>query len=400
MVCPDLRRRHPANVPNGANTTGACVRPNSITADLQFIDWSIPPDPTVTGDRGQWTASRFGSNFILAKGVSGPNEQPCPANQLTGLTALPSSGNFNGCSTYVNPSATRSAATEPLCKCNWPPTPFRPSRRLTISRLPMASPAASSFSRPVRQPHGHGKWGTLTSDNDFTIAGADHSHQARFRRQRDGGGRNYTLTLNAVGYSGAVQSQTYTINVGSGLAITSPGTLNGQQGVPVNFWLRPPAFLSQNFRGSESELSAQGLTLTDHGNGTATIADPALRLAGLPVYCYQQQQRALRHHRIQCERHSGTNIRHQLFSAAAGDDHGTVKRNLQRRHRESGAGRVHGASTAVTWTLDPTISAPSWVKFKDNGNGTGTISAFRRWEPRNVQHRPFGERVWLRGQHW
>ncbi len=368
----------PQTYPNGATTTGACVRPNSITADLQFIDWSIPPDPSVTGDRGQWTASRFGSNFILAKGVSGTNEQPCPANQLTGLTSLPSSGNFFGCSTYVNPSAhpiggNGTFVQMQLAPYSVPtfPAPYYFSFTVGQSGSQLIQPAGAPT--PTVTVNG----GTLTSDTDFTIAGSGTTViKLGFQGSPAAAAGSYTLTLNALGYSGAVQSQSYTINVGSGLAITSPGTLNGQQGVPVNFLVTTTGVPFPKISADPNlKLSAQGLTLTDHGNGTATIS-------GTPPYGSLGYQ---------C---ISTNNNNAPCGIIASNANGTVEQEFVTSFSPPPPAMITGplsatfnagiqnqaqvvstgASTAVTWTIDPTISAPSWVKFKDNGNGTGTIS--------------------------
>jgi len=116
--------------------------------------------------------------------------------------------------------------------------------------------------------------GTLTSDPDFTLSLSRTNNsvlQIAFSGNQNATLGDLTLNVNAVGYSGAIQSQTHTIHVKSSLAIPSPDTLNGTAGFPVNFVVTATGNPTPSIT-ADPHLNLWGMTLTDHGNGTATIS--------------------------------------------------------------------------------------------------------------------------------
>ncbi len=116
--------------------------------------------------------------------------------------------------------------------------------------------------------------GTLTSNPDFTIIptiGTPEFNTLRIAFNGNPTAPNQTYTLNVEAAIFALSKQTYTINVQNGLKITSPGILNATAGTPVNFLVTATGSPAPQLSIDPLAL-VDGLTFTDHGNGTATIA--------------------------------------------------------------------------------------------------------------------------------
>src|SRR5262249_2048951 len=60
--------------------------PDSIIADLFYIDWSKPSDPNNPRDRSLLTVARQGNLFTVDKAQTAETRNLCPVNSITGLT--------------------------------------------------------------------------------------------------------------------------------------------------------------------------------------------------------------------------------------------------------------------------------------------------------------------------
>ena len=222
----------------GATGNKKCSQTDSITTDLRYRE----PTPIHVGETilENWTASRFGNNFVhtRAKPWRGYNQQPCEADQSTGKSTQL---DLSKCSSYVDPllsyeagdgnylfsdlqmySAVFSRPTQLWFSAGAPS-----KQTITLNSTPYKS---NVF---VDETDG----GTLKSNTDFEIINGQgtpdfNTLQIKFNGNPAAANQDYTLNLYAAVFP---LKQTYTISVRNQLKITSPGTLSATAGTPVNF---------------------------------------------------------------------------------------------------------------------------------------------------------------------
>ena len=188
--------------------------------------------------------------------------------------------------------------------------------------------------------------GTLTSNSDFTITigqGTPDFNTVRieFNGNSNAPAGDYTLNLNA--QPGLPVHQTYTITVGNELRITSPDTLNGTAGSPLNFLVTATGSPTPKL-SIDPEALVNGLTFTDNGNGTATISG----VAPLPgEFKCVKVDLEYRHHssvRNRRQQHTGNDraaVHLQPGFVSDGERRTTNRRNLHGGRRESGSADVY-----------------------------------------------------------
>ena len=361
----------PSTNPDGSKKTGKCIQPDSITADLYITDWSIAPNPAIRGDRSQWTASRLGNNFILTKGVNDPALHSCTADATAGVTTS-TGGNFTTCSSYVTGAfnligGDGSHARMQLSPYSVPVFPAPYYMSFTAGQTGNQTIQAAGSPVPTLTVGG----GTLTSDSDFTISGAGTSAlKVTFGGSQTPALGDFTLTVNAVGYSGAAQSQAYVIHVNSGLAITSPDTLNGTAGSPVNFLVTTTGFPIPTLK-PDPNLDLSGLTFKDNGNGTATISG-TVAFPAQGVVCFNSGAAC----GIIATNTTGTveqqftiNLVPSLAAHVVAPFSATFVAGIENRVLLTST----GATTPVSWELGDFSTPPSWLSLQNNGDGTAFL---------------------------
>jgi hypothetical protein len=284
--------------------TGTCVQTDSISADLNFINWSFAEWLNQGSEQARFTASRFhdvdflgnirNKFTIVRTGGSLVNGQPlsgsstmhdCPAG-AGGVSPGPYASGTSACWSYVN---------------NQLPIVLGDASRGLINLVDGVTPA---FSGPTNLPFATGVASSQTINvsgtpapggcvsstnlpNDFSVGGYSLGQLQTFgcnfayltadpQVSFDGNASvtpgNYSLTIqfsNSVGTT----HQTYTINVTSQLGIVSPGTMNVTAGFPASFTVvatgdpRPKLTVDPLYKPF-----LNGLTFEDNGDGTATIS--------------------------------------------------------------------------------------------------------------------------------
>jgi len=228
---------------------------STMTPVFRYLGWN-----------GQkYYASRTGPNFLITKANPASSDVTCAANALTGLSTA---SNPSACRTLVAPEVqlkdgagndvtVRMAELPQFTSVNR--VAFTTGVAKTFEVVTSGAPAANvSFS------------GSLPSGVTFAPAGA-----GRVQLQFSGTGPvgTYPLTLTAQNAQGST-TQNFELVIGSTLQITSPAkatfkayeygsflfTTSGS--APVHFTIEVPV--------------PHGLTLTNHGDGTATLAGIAL----------------------------------------------------------------------------------------------------------------------------
>jgi hypothetical protein len=220
----------------------------------------------------------------------------------------------------------------------------------------------------------------LTTDPDFLLGFSEVNNSTLLLKYSGNPNTtlgDFTLNVNATGYSGAIQTQTYTIQVKSGLAITSPNTLNGTAGFPVNFLVTTTGIPTPKIT-ADPNLDLWGMTLTDHGNGTATISGtPPVGTLGSQCLNANLQTGQSFPCGIIATNSQGS-VEQQftinLNSAPSANLVGPPSTNFIAGIINQVVLQSTGAVTPVTWSLYPIQTPPDWVSLKDNGDGTATLT--------------------------
>lgn len=347
-----------------------CGQTDSLAASINYLDWSGV----------KWAAARFGNHFIVSKAVPASTDKPCTADQITGLSPLPSSGDFSACSSYVSsniqimdPSGNQlnvSLAAPPL-----PPaftssttlsfTPGQAATR-TITASGVSTPAlslASGSSNPL--------------PSDFSLSCGSGSCQLAFNGDSNAPAQTYQLSLQAA-IPGASVTQTFSIIVNLNLAITSPATFTGTAGVPVNFTVTTTGTPVPHLALTNMSLQP-GLTFTDNGDGTATISGTANNPAS--TFCTGTIITGDSGPTTQpCGITAGNSLGSTLQSttivlnpapapALTADNRATFIAGIP----NSVVVTTSGAITPVSFLYSQPAVA-GWLSFHDNGDGTAVLS--------------------------
>ena len=358
-------------------TSKKCSQADSITADLHYRQ----PTPIHPGEFAlvNWTASRFGSNFTHTRAQlwRGYDQQPCEADAATGKSTQL---DLSRCSSYVYPSISYEAGDGSFMMTDleiYSAVFSKPTYLSFTAGVPStqtitlaSTPNKSNVS--VDQKNG----GTLPSNPDFTIITKIglpdfNTLDIKFNGNPNAANQDYTLNVYAEFFP---VTETYTISLRNELKITSPGSLNATAGAPVNFLVTATGSPAPKL-SIDPEALVDGLTFTDNGNGTATIA-------GVPPLPGE----------FQCSKidlSTGTSRPCAIFAT---NSQGTVQQpftiNLASAPTASVAPPIGatftagvynqvlltatGATTPVSWTFFPDPNAP-WLSLQDNGTGTAQL---------------------------
>ena len=203
------------------------------------------------------------------------------------------------------------------------------------------------------------------------VCGNNGRFQVTFNGDADSPEQNYALTLAATnGTTDSPLLQTFIIDVSRHLGITSPGSLDGTAGFPVNFQVTTTGFPPPSLSFSSGLLNAfPGLTFTDNGNGTGT-------LGGTPtvpgtVFCPIINGKA--GCGVVASSSQGTVIQAFLINLAPAPPASLglpTQATFVAGAKNSVMLTSTGASTHVVWK---SRSGPSWLTLLDNGNGTAIL---------------------------
>jgi hypothetical protein len=238
-------------------TSGAdCPQSDSISGTLRYIDW----------EGVRWSAMRLGDTFVSTRAQVRPTDVNCPSDTFTGT-------DVSNCRSYAskgipltdgNGSHVRAA----LSPFNAPlftgsaSLPFTPTVASTQAVVATGNPApvicVSSTNLPAEIVLNGGSCGVGT----FNLAFDGAAGVARGR---------FALTLTADNGIGAPVSKTFTVDVDEHVSITSPDTLTGTAGQPINFLItttgNPKPTLTL-----DPLVGLGDLVFRDNGDGTATIS--------------------------------------------------------------------------------------------------------------------------------
>ncbi|MBV8069266.1 MAG: hypothetical protein JO270_05135 [Acidobacteriaceae bacterium] len=338
------------------NVNAPCLVGRGINADIRYVD--------AAGVK--WTASRLANSFVHTKAQPASTDLVCTADTKTGVT--PAGTDFTKCATYVTDDITlkdvggnlvtaKLAVLTPPAISGSTLLAFGPGIPSTQTVTVIGNPAAKVCLSS----------GFLTAD--FSLNGGScgtGSFQIQFNGNRDAATQSYALTLSASNGVGNI-SIPVTVNVSPQLAIISPNVLNVTAGLPVNFTLVATGVPTPTLSASENLL---GLNFKDNGNGTATISG-VVPYPESNAVCFAPCNTG-----ISATNSQGTAT--QFLAITAGSAplanlvppaSATFSAGVPNQHLLYS----NGAITPVSWTLIPDPKA-SWLKLKDNGNGTALLT--------------------------
>jgi hypothetical protein len=200
--------------------------------------------------------------------------------------------------------------------------------------------------------------GALPSGVTFTDNGDGTATLAGTPAATSGG--SYPLTITATNASGAV-TQSYTLTVSSAPTVTSATTAAFYTGTSGTYTVTSTGYPAPAL--TESGALPSGLTFKDNGNGTGTISGTAASgTAGTyPVT-------------LTATNASGTGS--EAVTVTVTQAIGPTITSASTVGLTTGVAGTFAVTTTGTApiTLTETGTLPSGVTFKDNGNGTGTLS--------------------------
>jgi len=176
-------------------------------------------------------------------------------------------------------------------------------------------------------------------------------------------GKTYSLTFAASNGIGSPASQTFTLTVNQAPAITSPNSTTFNVGASASFTVLTTGFPTPSL--TETGTLPAGVTFKDNGNGTATLSGtPASGSAGTYPITFTASNGV------------GTPAP-QTFTLTVNTT-GTAPVLTSGSSTTFTVGTAGTFSVTTTGTPTPSLTEsgtlPSGVTFKDNGNGTATLS--------------------------
>ena len=223
---------------------------DSITPTIFYLDWN----------GNQYSASRVGMNFLIAKGRPAATDTACAVNTPVGLTIVP---DYTVCSSYVQSvvQLKDSLGNNVSVSLGVPPSftsgssaNFAPgiAKTFMIAATGVPAPAITQT-------------GVLPTGISFT-AGPPATLSGTAAAGTEG---TYPITLKAQSAAGSV-TQNFTLNIGTKVVFTSPGSATFTAGQFGSFSIittgkpTPSLALNTSIPG--------GLNFKDNGDGTATIS--------------------------------------------------------------------------------------------------------------------------------
>jgi len=340
----------------------------------QTFTLTIDQAPAITSLNG--TTFTVGSSGSFTVSTSG-----FPAPSLTETGTLPGgvtfTDNHNGTGTLAGTPAAGTAATYPLTltAANGVGTAATQAFTLTVnpgnagpaitsaSNTTFTVGTASTFSvtttgtpAPTLTETGALPSGVTFKDNGNgtgTLSGTPGA----------GTGKAYSLTFTASNGVGSPVSQTFALTVSQAPAITSPSSTTFNVGASASFTVLTTGFPAPSL--TEAGALPAGVTFRDNGNGTATLSGtPASGSAGSYSLTFTASNGV------------GTPPT-QTFTLAV-NTASTAPVFTSASSTTFSVGTAGTFSVTTTGTPTPSLSEtgalPGGVTFKDNGNGTATLS--------------------------
>jgi hypothetical protein len=347
-------------------TASQCNQTGSLIASINYVDWS----------GADWMASRFGNNFSLIKSSPASTDVPCPATS-NGLSPVPPSGNFNGCSSYVASSINlKNGIGNPVTvslTANTVPAFVGPSSLafapgfaktavISLSGHPIPTVCVQSSNLPI----GFGLNGGTCGNGSFAVS---------FDGDLIAAQGAYSLTLQASSFAGTT-TQTFKVNLGPQLQFLSPSSMTVTSGAPASFTVVTAGVPAPQL--SIDGVNLGGMTFTDNGNGTATISGVDSNVfTFITAGCFVD---------ITFSNPNGVPC-----GIVATNSQGTVRQPFQVNVNPEPSATLVGTSgatfyagvpnqvllvstgavTPVSWSFF--FPPPSWLTLQDNGNGTATL---------------------------
>jgi hypothetical protein len=336
-----------------------CAQASSITGSIRYQAF----------DGTQWSAARLGNKFVSVKGKAATTDIACAADQTTGFS---NAADLSVCVSYVS-------ASLPVLDQN--------GAKVKVSLSPFTAPVFTGSTVLSFSPGLAGTQTiTATGNPAPTICATAGSLGAHFSIPGcstgsltitfDGNSSvpvgDSALSFSATNSAGAA-SQQFGVHVGTDVKIISPAILNTAYNQHVNFTViaagvpRPKLTIDPG-------VDLDGLTFADNGNGTATISG----VAGTATLLGP------------CENVAGNTCPgihatspgksdFQIFTVEVGAPPSPTALGPFSATFTSGVSNQllllsAGATTPVSWSLDPQFPGPSWLRFHNNGDGTATLS--------------------------
>jgi hypothetical protein len=368
-----------ANSP-GANTGGTytvCVTATSSSgAAYQKFTLTVTQVPAINSANSTTFSTGTASTFLFnSTGFPYPaftdtSFSGCTASDLT-TTGVTFTDNHNGTATLGGTPTANAGGTYTICvnASNGLGSTATRTFTLTINQGPVITSAGSttfavgtagSFSVTAT-----GYPAPTLSETGTLPTGVSFSNGVLSGTPAAGKGGVYSLTFTASNTVGTV-NQPFTLTVNQAPAITSGPSATFSTGKAGSFTVTttgyPKPALTNGFLGCTPSTLPSGVTFTDNGNGTATLAGtPAAGTGGTYTVC--------------------VNAANGVGSAATQNFTLTVN---QTPVFTSGGSASFTAGTAGTFTvtatgfpapaLTETGTLPGGLTFHDNGNGTATLS--------------------------
>jgi hypothetical protein len=362
---------------SGTPTAGSAGSyPITITADngdgtpaSQSFTLTVNSSPSITSATSTTFTAGTPGSFTVTSGGS-----PTPA--LTETGALPSGVTFvdngDGTAALAGTPATGSGGTYPvtISAANGAPgSPATQSFTLTVDEAPsITSAAATTFD--VGDPgtfsvttNGYPtdaltETGGLPSGVTFTDNGDGTATLAGTPAAGTGG--TYPITIRADNGDGTPASQSFTLTVDEGVSITSASSASDSEGSSFTFMVTTIGAPTPAL--TETGGLPSGVTFTDNGNGTATVAGtPAAGSHGIyPVT-------------ITADNGDGFPAS-QSFTLTINEGAAITSANSTSFEIGSADSFTVTTTGSPAPALSETGSLPSGVTFTDNADGTATLA--------------------------
>jgi hypothetical protein len=343
---------------------------NAYGSVQQTLTVTIQQPPAITsGNSATFTVGTAGTFTVTTTGS--------PTAAFTESGSLPSgvtlTDNGNGTATLAGTPAAGSSGSYPITITAANGVSPNASQSFTLTVNPAtAAPVITSASAATFAAGTAGTFTVTTTGNPTAKLSATSTPAlpsgVSFKDNGDGTATlsgtppagsqgTYTITIGATSSAGTA-SQTFTLTVNSGLAITSANSASATSGTPFTFTVKTTGTPTPTL--TRAGTLPPGITFTDNGDGTATLAGTPSATAKGP-------------YPLTFTARNSTGTASQAFTL-------TVN-NVPTF--SSVAAVTETAGTAFTFTVrtagypTPSLksgSLPAGVSFSDNGDGTGSLS--------------------------
>jgi len=355
-----------------AATTGtytlAMKATNSVSSATQSFTLTIGQAPAITSATSTtFTVGTAGSFTVTTTGFPTPSLSETGAlptgvtfvdnkNGTATLSGTPAAGTGKTYSLSItanNGIGTNAMQTFTLTVDQAPAITSANSTTFTVGTAGTFSVTTTGFPTPSLS-----ETGTLPNGVGFTDNGNGTATLAGTPAAGTGG--TYALTIKAQNGIGTNASQSFTLTVGQAPAITSGNSTTFTVGTAGTFSVTTTGFPTPSL--TETVALPSGVTFTDNGNGTATLAGtPAAGTGGT--------------YALSIKAHNGIGTDATQSFTLTVDQAPAITSATSTTFSVGGAGTFSVTTTGFpTPALTETGALPTGVTFKDNGNGTATLA--------------------------